>query len=1748
MTKRTSLFLNSTATAALVMALGAPTAFAQATVDTAVGIQSIAVSATYQATVNQLLNAVPAATTTNNNINIDLTRDDAVNDTVTLAAPQTNGVISASASGNISTTAAVLTFAPSTAGDTAAVGTLQAVEANVTASSTNDTHSILVDNQGSGVRTLTGTAILDNNDTNANATGNNGTSTITVATGLDVTGPTGTATVAIDSTLAAGVDNDATGDLIVSSTQEVEVAAVSGTVDGATTGAGIESLDGATVSVLNNDQGSSATANTATNSISSLDTTASITGSTAVANLQVIIPASSVTATTSNSEIVVFAGDDRNDNGDASAVDNSTVLISDNSQSARATGSASTQSITLDASSITGTTGVASSANPAGVLTATGDSVVANVQNIETGVTVAANTLGNIITSNMQPDDGDAQVLASTLEIDGNTQSASATGVTTSNTLSLTSGATMSAQAVVASAQVNNGSVTGLTNNNTITNEVGDDLTSSSMLTSNNVVSARATGSSATNALGTSSGTNNLSAPSNNGGTTNTATSAFAATAGLVVTNDQSTGSATFVEASNTANQVLAYVDDDVLDSTVVTDGNTLSSSATGNTAGNEISLAFNALTGTISGLGTGAVAIVANEQTLASGAEINSITVGANGAPIVTNVESDVSGSGVSTSGNTVSAAANGNVTTANNVTVDATNITSGTQAGPQILSDDELTATGSFIAASTQTSSANVTATQLNNPVPASATLSNTIFTNVGDDIENSSSVASDNNVLSAVATANSANNAVALGTSDTATIAASGAVANYQGTTGGSVNAYIGLESTDPIPPYVSLNSGGSSVGQLNIVGNSLENNGGGPLLLSFNSPLTTEEVGILVAAGYTNATVGGTTAELAPGNSADFTIFNTVVNIGGGGLNTGDESFTITGFTSSGAGGTRSGAGVLVVIDADGGSAGGIYDSTVSVSGNTAVGEVTGNNANNAASATATTITGLSAQAATTSVGVSNGLSPVASDLSIANKQDSATTLQTEVYAVFGIVDNADDIDAVQNSTQIVSDNLQQAYATANRATNSVDLTATNTNADTSLASIQNSDDTVTTTSEIEVVANAGGSNSSLTMDGNRNQSVANGNVVTNATTLDVTNATAIATNATASRNTGSVVANNVVATSQFLNSAVSASAETDVYNQDVTRPDGNDIVNSDVSLSDNSTIAQATGNTAVENSMSLGNAGTANMGSTGVLGNAQLVFAAGAVSANVDQDVSVTLANTATVPMQSSSVSLDGNSATASARSNVATNALNVDGANIASGAGGNATFSESTGDIEAAYILGSTQANAGAVTATTNQARVEVVMSNQDGDAINASTVSVSNNASSASATANTAVNSVSVGANAANVDAATMLVNGQRNDGVVAATGGSNVSVQATANGANVSGIDGSSIMLTGNSSAASAVGNQAQNTSMISGANITSGDTGLASASTVTFADLTVSAGNVLLNSQDNFAAITSTNTANVVTINAGTTTGTGAAASGTTLGVVGNVTEARASANLALNSSISVGGASTTAVDSTGLVLNTQWNQTAGVVNASASTQTTISLTGAGAAGALDTGSATMEGNSTLALARGNVAENAVTANGANVGAGTNPATTSSASPEAGVLNASFGVFNEQVQFAAINATSADASYRVDATSGTGLALNAASAMVGGNSINATGFGNVATNSVTLVSLNGGANDASAAIFNGQINSGAVTSLATGATIGTYSFGGVSSASVGVDSNSITSTAVGNFATSTVTRASR
>src|SRR5690606_9293859 len=131
-------------------------------------------------------------------------------------------------------------------------------------------------------------------------------------------------------------------------------------------------------------------------------------------------------------------------------------------------------------------------------------------------------------------------------------------------------------------------------------------------------------------------------------------------------------------------------------------------------------------------------------------------------------------------------------------------------------------------------------------------------------------------------------------------------------------------------------------------------------GAVLTFNFAEPLTSEEQQILSDAGFTSVGV----------DSADW-VHGTTINLNGriaenyfvgidATTNTSDETLALLQFVASGSAGSLNDAGLIVRSDADSGGGGGIVNSTVSIAGNTIVGETTGNDATNATAFEATAV--------------------------------------------------------------------------------------------------------------------------------------------------------------------------------------------------------------------------------------------------------------------------------------------------------------------------------------------------------------------------------------------------------------------------------------------------------------------------------------------------------------------------------------------------------------------------------------------------------------------------------------------------------------------------------------------------------------------------------------------------------------------------------------------------------------------
>lgn len=221
-----------------------------------------------------------------------------------------------------------------------------------------------------------------------------------------------------------------------------------------------------------------------------------------------------------------------------------------------------------------------------------------------------------------------------------------------------------------------------------------------------------------------------------------------------------------------------------------------------------------------------------------------------------------------------------------------------------------------------------------------------------------------------------------------------------------------------------------------------------------------------------------------------------------------------------------------------------------------------------------------------------------------------------------------------------------------------------------------------------------------------------------------------------------------------------------------------------------------------------------------------------------------------------------------------------------------------------------------------------------------------------------------------------------------------------------------------------------------------------------------------------------------------------------------------VEGNSAASEATANRTFNSlTAALASASTgrTAID------NRQRND----ADVQATTKVAFAAAGSGASGA----AIGIEANSASSLARGNVAENRMSASG---GVG-NPGGGDAVQPPMALLS------NRQVNSGAVAAKT---------IVGAGVALNCGCTSnsrigVADNASSASAYGNTALNSMAL----NGNGRPTPLVSNGQTNSGPV-SATVGGRLNAASTGGLNASMVTIGSNSLTATAVGNHTTNTLT----
>lgn len=517
----------------------------------------------------------------------------------------------------------------------------------------------------------------------------------------------------------------------------------------------------------------------------------------------------------------------------------------------------------------------------------------------------------------------------------------------------------------------------------------------------------------------------------------------------------------------------------------------------------------------------------------------------------------------------------------------------------------------------------------------------------------------------------------------------------------------------------------------------------------------------------------------------------------------------------------------------------------------------------------------------------------------------------------------------------------------------------------------------------------------------------------------------------------------------------------------------------------------------------------------------------------------------------------STVSVDGNSVAGSVTGNTANNVISVAATNlnltsIAAGASNAAVGGNSAGSTLSDNNLANEQSinKSGLDTTVNNEFTIDGNLTAYD---TTDSSLSVSDNAQSATTRGNVVTNSISLSATNAETGAALSSLQSSDTGSSVAAT--STMSVTAPA------GMTDSVLALDNNSNTADVAINTATNSVALTEGNVTSISNGvnvtLRSDDTAT-GPYIATADFVMFNEQTAEGTADATATTTIVNQEGSATPATDSdRVVNSSITADGNDTLARAIANTATNSMALGGNASFAA---TGGVINRQDSDAAvsadniTTVRFNIDSSTAVTPTTA----VVDASSVSVSDNTAQTIARGNVATNSLTASALALDAnpptgGATPVIATASlgfnDPTTGAdtgASASFAVLNSQLNSGAvIGTTTVSYSVALNGTGGSPTAtLNASRVNVSNNLSQTSAAGNVASNTLTLTALNHG--NTTGVIGNEQSNTGAITATVTNSTrSASFGAGAVASSAVAVTGGRTTATAVGNSATSVLIR---
>jgi hypothetical protein len=1101
---------------------------------------------------------------------------------------------------------------------------------------------------------------------------------------------------------------------------------------------------------------------------------------------------------------------------------------------------------------------------------------------------------------------------------------------------------------------------------------VGITTVSSSVTNSTNAITAISTGNSGDTSLTLGSGVN-LAGSGTAGANSLDANTRIANADGDLALLSVQGNSNTGLNSSVSAGTIRTFADNLVTGGSVTMQGNTVGSSATGNTATNLVQAASTSVVGSVSA-GNMQINDATTVTSTTTGAEISS-NIGTQLAPAT---------GAVTLSANTISAAATGSLASTQ-VLLDGTNaltLTSGGAGATVDSTGDGVVSTGAGTGASATNFQANYGSTTPITSEVLSSNIRADFVDQTGANARTSldtAQVTVSNNSITSDAIGTKATTTLALGTVDAVTgnalsgnITGSGAVANGQlnesPITANVSNSGIRVRALDAVDSQVTASS--------NVIAASATGNDAANTLSSATMDNLTVLAVPLAATGTARV---DTTAESSQSGSA-LAIASSQKNTGNvAAANVTNGQFVVVDVSSA--------SGVLFSA--------GIDSSQLTVSSNEVSATGIANNVTNSLQASVVN-----------TLATSNGAAGQVA--SIANLQQNTNTTVGQQSAVLqssspaisiGIVYGSGDVTSTNSTSAFtVSDNLASASITGNKAVNQLGIATQNyggTAGTTGVLSSTPGTGVSLVDSEFAVVnrqtddisggagrlvilsgitvgvgINTGGdiTDSKITASSNTIEGVARANEADNSLLLAGKTSSNLTTSAGLLNNQSTSTVTNV-------NSLAPVTASQVVVNAGA----GFTLDNNQITLSDNTIRSSAEGNLAANllgvvatnltgnaapttGSSITGGSGLLTMNSDFALGNVQT--ASGALSSFVDGAVSMNFAGSTAVGGQ---ITLSGNTVEAVARANKGTNTSVLTGVGNVSNISGTASV--------ASYQSGSAAVTATQITSLTSNATVGIVGGDTDGTIF-----TITNNAVSAVAEQNRVENNLVV--TGTNITGGGLIAPATYTPGTTVATTGSDFAVlnvqlgsgtitaSATPGliGTRISAFDSGSATVSDNVVVAMATVNTASNSLVLNAANAL---------------NATASVNNVQTSAGPAASATVSDTTVGVALPTGGATPVT---INGTPVTISGNLLSATSGGNTA---SSSLTAASVPTIGNVGLptfqILNYQTNAASmtSLVDA-VSVGLPIGLAGS----SINNSNLTVTGNQVLALAYGNSARNTLT----------------------------------------------------------------------------------------------------------------------------------------------------------------